>query len=258
MANSGGIIASVNGFLRRKDKDEAMVESMRRLQGILDEIFGKRVAEVAKIDAKRMQAAVGLKDENILLQSNPDFQQLSFIQDIYRKSFRNPILFLRNLRAQREDIGKFQGELAEFVLHELERIERQFGSWERTAILLQLWAIVDSQDSSKEKVIGFIKTPPHQQTIGAAINGVPKSGIANKVRMAISGLVNEELEWIINYHEEVKSWEGSAFITKDVEFFQIESNNIVYGMSAQHPGLMLALFDKYQGRATLLCQCPPR
>ncbi len=222
-----------------------IAENLMHLSEDLEKTFGSLLNKIYMIDEKRKIIENDINDDNTFLSRHPDIQLILFIQDVYRKSFRDPILFLRNMRTQKEQIRQnFQGELAEFVLRQLERTERKFGPEERIGILFQLWGEVDSKEVTKDRVVGFIKTPPHQQDIRTAINGMTNSKTANRIRTAITNLTNEEMEYLIRYHGEVKSWENSEFMTKNIEFFQIAANNILYSMSAQHPGLVSIFTDE--------------
>ena len=140
------------------DDDGIILENMERASKIFDRIFRERIDRVATIDAKRMNVKDSLSDENKFLANDPNTQLIQLVATTYNVECKgDSILFMRSLRAKREWIRqKYQGELTEFVLRELGRTEREFGSQESFSILIQLYALASRKEVDRDYVAGFI------------------------------------------------------------------------------------------------------
>ena len=212
------------------DDDDIIVENMERASRIFDRIFRERMDKVADVDAKRMQVKDGLSDENKFLAMNPNTQLIQLIIDTYNVECKNNlILFMRSLRAKRNGIRqRFNGELAEFVLRELERTEREFGPEGSFEILLNLYLKI-TKNPDRNFVIGLLTTPPGSDKLRDSINRLKNAKVKSRIIKAIAGLANDELKYLIIDFNQIKGWENKESVQEDVPFFDGEINSMIDG-----------------------------
>jgi len=240
--NRRTIVSKIRQLVRKRSKDEAMVEAIKQVSDVLDQIFDKRIENVAKIDAKRLQAQEMLKDYNFSA-GNPNFRLVLLIQNIWRLSNGNPILFMRNLRAQRRFIRGYQGELAEAILKQSETTEREFGPEDRFNILISVDAVITQKGTDETYVTGFLKTPPHTSEIYQATEQIRNGKIKSRIRKAVDILTGQEVEYLTRYLAEVESWRSEA-INIDIRSCQAAANSFFFGREEPYLGLISRFNDE--------------
>ena len=231
-----------NRILGRSD-DEVIIRNMGNISNIFDKIFGEKLSKIAQIDAKRIAVAKIISNDNLFLTRDPNAQLVLLVQNTYRESKGNSLLFLKSLRAKREWIKKFEGELSEYLLSQLERTEKEFGNEESFRILIELYLVV-AGNADRDYVVGFIKTPPHQTELRNAVNRIKHLKIKKGIREIIAALTEEELTYLTRYLAEVASWHGREAITEDIEFFKRKANSFLYGQAEPYLGLLSYFKDE--------------
>lgn len=223
--------------------EELIVSNLKRVEAIFEQVFGNRLYELAKIDARRITISKIISDDKGFLAKDPNMALIRLIRDNWESTNHNFLLFLRSLRAKKNQVQIFEGELAANLLHELKRTETEFGSEDNFNKLIALYINVMTYPE-KDYIIGYLKTPPHPKELQNAINSIRNVAIGNSIRETIAALTNEELDYLIRYHNEISSWKNKEVITEDIQFFTAKINSFLYGREEQYSGLFTYFKDK--------------
>lgn len=223
------------------NENDIIISKLKRVDTILDKVFGDRLSKIAEIDAKRIRISKVINTDEKILSNSPDLQLIMLIQNTYKEINGNPLLFLRSLRAKKEWINSLDSELANNLLYQLGRTEIEFGNKESFKILIDIYIILVKND--KHYIIGFLKTPPHTAEFKNSLENIKNKKIANKIKNVILALTNEELDYMIKYNEEINSWENKEAITEDVQFFSAKINSFLYGRDENYLGISFYFKD---------------
>ncbi len=223
--------------------EELIVSNLKRVEAILEQVFGNRLSELAKIDARRITISKIISDDKEFLAKDPNIVLIRFIRDNWENTNHNFLLFLRSLRAKKNQIQLFEGELAANLLRELKRTETEFGNEDNFNKLIALYINITTYPE-KDYIIGYLKTSPHSKELQNAINSIRNVAIGNHIRETIAALTNEELDYLIKYHNEISFWNNKEAITEDIQFFTAKISSFLYGRGEQYLGLFTYFKDE--------------
>ena len=74
--------------------DELIVSNLKRVEAILEQVFGNRLSELAKIDARRITISKIISDDKEFLAKDPNIALIRFIRDNWESTNHNFLLFL--------------------------------------------------------------------------------------------------------------------------------------------------------------------
>ncbi len=232
------------------NENDAIISKLKQVDTILDQVFGDRLSKIVEIDARRIKISKVIGTNENLLSNNPNLKLILLIQNTYKEINGNLLLFLRSLRAKRTWVKSLDGELSNYVLNQLERTETEFGYKESYKLFIEIYTkILVNQD--REYIIGFLKTSPHPAELKNALEGIKNKKTVNKIREAIFALTNEELDYLVKYHEEINSWKNKEVITEDVQFFNAKINSFLYGKIEKYIGILSYFKDEELGQIIL-------
>ncbi|MBI2655849.1 hypothetical protein HYX06_05515 [Candidatus Woesearchaeota archaeon] len=247
---NSALFEKLKGILRRKGKSKLIEETMKRADAILAQVFGSSLEFIDKVDSKRIRVQDhlknGLNDDRKLLERYPDFQLILLISNNYRASNGDPFEFLRKLRAMRQWIVRYRGELMGYVLEQLGKSGKEFTSdkaQDEFIVLLNLYRFV-MENPEKEKVEGYIKTPPHRAEIRASLDSMRDKKASARIENIIVMLTGQEIEWLARDLREVESWKTRESMTMGIPFFEARAKVFFDGEGKDHLGLIKDFNDE--------------
>ncbi|MBI2101216.1 hypothetical protein HYT53_01270 [Candidatus Woesearchaeota archaeon] len=231
-----------NGYTNESD-NKLILKNLEEAEAIFKELFEKRLDEVAKLDAKRIEISKAISNDKEFYAKDPNLLLIGLIENTYRESKGNFLLFLRSLRMKRAWIERLQGELPQDVLKQLQRTEAEFGNRDTFRILIQLYLHI-IQNADKDYIVGFMRTEPHPLELRSAISYIKNKTLANRIREAISALTKEELDYLVKYHREITLWRSKEVVTEDIPFFVLRTRIFIEGGERGYLGLFSIFKDE--------------
>ena len=223
------------------EDNDLVIENLKRAVSIFEEMFGERLTELAKIDARRVSILKLMHDDKEFLVNDQDASLVRIIKETWKMSNKNFLAFLRSLRSKKIQIRIFESELASYILSELDRTETEFGGDFSKLIDMYINILTFPEENY---IVSYIKTPPHRAELENAISKIKNKKIADVIRKAIIDLINEEMEYLVRYLDEVSSWNNKEAITEDLQFFTAKVSSFLYGRGEQYPGLFTKFKDE--------------
>ena len=222
---------------------DRVLVTIRQVEAVLEKVFGERLSKIEESDRRRIDIARSLEGENNFTAKDPSLALIRFIRDTWDGTKHNFLLFLRSLRAKNAQVQIFESELSANLLRELKRTETEFGSEDNFNKLVDLYLNMITFPE-KDYIVGYIKTPPHRAELQNAINAIKNKKIADRIRETIMSLINEELDYLTKYLNEINSWKNREVITEDIQFFTSKISSFLYGRGEQYPGLFTYFKDE--------------
>lgn len=230
------------------NEKDAIVRNLAVIESTFTQVFGDRLSEIAKVDAKRIAISKFIVNEEFLAK-DPSLALVRFIRETWERTNHNFLFFLRALRARSAQIQTIESELSTRISAELKRTEKEFKFDNEDNFNKYFNGLIDLYINlitypEKNYIVGFIKTPPHRAELQNAIDNIKNGKVAKSIRGIVIALTNEEIDYLTKYLNEVISWNDKEVITEDIQFFTAKINSFLYGGGDQYFGLFTYFKDE--------------